>query len=67
MDREENKHFIKTLHSLASAMNIETVAEGAETKLEADVLSRDGIDHIQGFVHGLPSMDRLWLKDIKKI
>lgn len=65
MDREENKHFIRTLHSLASAMNLETVAEGAETELEADILSRDGIDHIQGFVHGLPSMDRLWLKDKK--
>ncbi len=63
MDREENKHFIRTLHSLASAMNLETVAEGAETIAEADVLARDGIDHIQGFVHGLPSMDRLWLVD----
>lgn len=66
MSREENKHFIKTLHSLASAMNLETVAEGAETLLEADILARDGIDHIQGFVHGLPSMDRLWLKGIQK-
>jgi diguanylate cyclase (GGDEF)-like protein len=61
MDREENKHFIKTLQSLASAMNLETVGEGAETIAEADILARDGIDHIQGFVHGLPSMDRLWL------
>lgn len=61
MDREENKHFIRTLHSLASAMNLETVGEGAETFAEADILARDGIDHIQGFVHGLPSMDRLWL------
>lgn len=61
MDKEENKHFIRTLHSLASAMNLETVGEGAETVAEADVLARDGIDHIQGFVHGLPSMDRLWL------
>ena len=66
MSREENKHFIKTLHSLASAMNLETVAEGAETLIEADILARDGIDHIQGFVHGLPSMDRLWLKDMAK-
>ena len=65
MGRDENKHFIKTLHSLAAAMNIETVAEGAETSSEADSLARDGIDHIQGFVHGLPSMDRLWLKDKK--
>lgn len=66
MDREENQHFIRTLHSLASAMNLETVGEGAETLAEADVLARDGIDHIQGFVHGLPSMDRLWLSNQTK-
>lgn len=62
MDKEENKLFIKTLHSLAASMNLETVGEGAETLAEADSLTRDGIDHIQGFVHGLPSMERLWLK-----
>lgn len=66
MSREENKHFIKTLHSLASAMNLETVAEGAETFSEVDILARDGIDHIQGFVYGLPSMDRLWLNNKDK-
>lgn len=65
MNREENKHFIRTLHSLASSMNLETVAEGAETTLESDSLVRDGIDHIQGFVNGLPSMERLWLKGQK--
>lgn len=62
MGREENKLFIRTLHSLASSMNLETVAEGAETMAESDLLIKDGIDHIQGFVNGLPSMDRLWLK-----
>ena len=31
MDQEENMLFIKTLQSLASGMNLETVAEGAET------------------------------------
>ncbi len=66
MDKEENQHFIRTLHSLASAMNLETVGEGAETLREADILARDGIDHIQGYVHGLPTMDRLWLEDKKK-
>jgi diguanylate cyclase (GGDEF)-like protein len=61
MDKEENKLFIKTLHSLASSMNLETVGEGAETLAEADVLAKDGVDHIQGFVYGLPSMERTWL------
>ncbi|HRK97782.1 MAG TPA: EAL domain-containing protein [Alphaproteobacteria bacterium] len=60
MEKEENKLFIRTLHSLASAMNLETVGEGAETLAEADILTKDGIDHIQGFVYGLPTMDRPW-------
>lgn len=60
MDKEENKLFIRTLHSLASAMNLETVGEGAETLSEADILAKDGIDHIQGFVYGLPTLDRPW-------
>lgn len=61
MDKQENKLFIRTLHSLASAMNLETVGEGAETLAEADILAKDGIDHIQGFVYGMPSLDRPWL------
>lgn len=60
MAKEENKLFIRTLHSLASAMQLETVGEGAETIEESEALARDGIDHIQGFVHGMPTMDRPW-------
>ncbi|HNQ92848.1 MAG TPA: bifunctional diguanylate cyclase/phosphodiesterase [Alphaproteobacteria bacterium] len=60
MDKEENKLFIRTLHSLASAMNLETVGEGAETTGEADALIKDGIDHIQGYVYGFPTLDRPW-------
>jgi len=63
MDKEENKLFIRTLHSLASAMNLETVGEGAETLVEADMLAKDGIDHIQGYVYGMPTLDRPWTTD----
>lgn len=61
MDKEENMLFIKTLHSLASGMNIETVGEGAETLAEADILMKGGINHVQGFAYGLPSIERIWL------
>ncbi len=67
MARDENRLFIRTLHSLASAMNLETVGEGAETLAEADILAKDGIDHIQGFVHGMPSMDRAWMPNKDKL
>jgi diguanylate cyclase (GGDEF)-like protein len=61
MDKQENMLFINTLHSLASGMNIETVGEGAETLAEADILMKGGINHIQGFAYGLPSIERIWL------
>lgn len=61
MNKEGNKLFIRTLHSLASGLNLETVGEGAETLAEADILAKDGIDHIQGYAYGLPSVERLWL------
>ena len=61
MNKEGNKLFIRTLHSLASGMNLETVGEGAETLAEADILAKDGIDHIQGYAYGLPCIERLWL------
>ena len=60
MEKEENKLFIRTLHSLASAMNLETVGEGAETLAEADILTKDGSIIFKGFVYGLPTMDRPW-------
>jgi EAL domain-containing protein (putative c-di-GMP-specific phosphodiesterase class I) len=37
------------------------VGEGAETLAEADILMKGGINHIQGFAYGLPSIERIWL------
>ncbi len=55
--------FVKTLQSLAEGIDVETVGEGAETKGEADILTDDGIHHIQGFFCGKPSTERLWLPE----
>lgn len=63
IDEEHNHLFVRTLKSLADGVNVETVGEGAETLAEARMLVSDGIDHIQGFVFGLPSIDRLWLPE----
>ncbi|HBH26559.1 MAG TPA: hypothetical protein DDX54_04060 [Rhodospirillaceae bacterium] len=60
--REEGGHlFIRALQTLADGIAVETVGEGAETAEEAATLARDGVRHIQGYVHGMPAMERLWL------
>lgn len=58
---DTNRLFIQTLQSLADGVNVETVGEGAETMGEADMLARDGIDYIQGYVYGFPQVERVWL------
>jgi EAL domain-containing protein (putative c-di-GMP-specific phosphodiesterase class I) len=61
MDKTENMLFISALQSLAKGMNIVTVAEGAESLEEAQILTECGIDHIQGYAFSMPTMERIWL------
>lgn len=56
-----NQLFVKSLLELADGMGIQTVAEGAETLDEAEMLYKRGINHIQGYAIGFPSIERVWL------
>lgn len=56
-----NQLFVKSLLALADGMGLQTVAEGAETKEEAEMLKRGGINHVQGYGIGFPSIERVWL------
>ncbi len=58
---KENHIFVQTLQALAEGVNIETVGEGAETMTEARLLASDGVNHIQGYAFGFPSVERVWL------
>ena len=57
----DDRIFVQTLQKLADTCHVETVGEGAETISEADMLKKDGVTYIQGYVHGFPSVERLWL------
>ncbi len=59
--KDDNMLFIRALQSIAEGMNLETVGEGAETLAEARILADGGINHIQGYAYGMPSLERLWL------
>lgn len=61
INQSENHLFVKTLQSLADGVEIETVGEGVETLSDAKQLIRDGINHIQGYAFGFPSVERVWL------
>lgn len=61
MAEKENHLFVKTLQMLADGLGIRTVGEGAETMTEAKLLADDGINLIQGYAFGYPSIDRVWL------
>lgn len=61
ISEKENHIFVQTLQALAEGVNIETVGEGAETMSEARMLAKDGVNHIQGYAFGFPSVERVWL------
>jgi len=59
---KDNRLFVQTLQKLAEGCEVETVGEGAETAHEAEMLQKDGVTYIQGYVYGFPSVERLWLE-----
>ena len=61
--RPEDLLFIKSLLDLASGYGLTTVAECVEDAEVADILSRQGIDLLQGYHFGKPSFERPWITD----
>lgn len=61
MGEDHNQLFVQALQKLAEGVNVATVGEGAETQDDADALRSDGVDLIQGYVYGMPSLERTWV------
>src|SRR5262249_1888517 len=57
----DNQLFIRTLLGRAWACGRWTVAEGVETAADAALLSKRGVDLLQGYYFGRPAVDRPWL------
>lgn len=45
---------LQAIVGLARALDLQTVAEGIETPVQADVLKRIGVTHAQGYLYGRP-------------
>jgi diguanylate cyclase (GGDEF)-like protein len=58
----DNQLFLRHLVGLAKGLNLATVAECVETPREAAILRREGVDYLQGYYFGKPTVERAWLK-----
>lgn len=57
-ERPDNQLFIRTLLGLANGFGLATVAECVETPAEADILMKEGVTYLQGYLYGKPELDR---------
>lgn len=62
----EQQHLVRMLTGMAHGLGLSAVAEGIETEDVAEWLRREGIDMLQGFHLGRPSLERPWLEDKTK-
>ena len=53
----DNQLFIRNLLGLAEAYGMETVAECVETQEDARFLIGEGVQYLQGYYFGRPSME----------
>ncbi len=58
----ENQVFLRHLVGLAKGLNLATVAEWVETPEEAALLRREGVQFLQGYLFGAPSLEKPWVK-----
>ncbi len=57
---EDNQLFVRTLINLAKGIGLKTVAEWVETEEEAELLRREGVDFLQGWYFGKPTIEPPW-------
>ncbi|HEX5338225.1 MAG TPA: EAL domain-containing protein [Gallionella sp.] len=53
-ENQEKSELVKAIISIAQALNLELVAEGVETMVQADYLNRHGCLLAQGYLYGKP-------------
>jgi len=56
----DNQLFIRTLLNLANGFGLKSVAECVETAEDAEILRHQGVNYLQGYYYGHPSLHRPW-------
>jgi len=58
----ENQVFLRHLVGLAKGLNLTVVAEWVENAAEADILRNEGVEFLQGYFFGAPTLEKPWLR-----
>ncbi len=58
-----NQTFVRMMVDLAHTFSVRTVAEMVDNKADADLLTRLGVDYLQGYMFGIPSAAPAWRKE----
>ncbi len=66
MESADKQAFVRTLVDLAHAFHLKIVAEFVETLAEAEHLRGEGVNFLQGYYFGKPSLERPWLDNPKE-
>lgn len=54
--------FVRMMVDLAQTFSVKTVAEMVDSRADADLLKRLGVDYLQGYMFGIPSAAPAWRK-----
>lgn len=64
-NNRENQLFVRTLTELAKGFDMGVVAECVEHDVEAAALRALGVDYLQGYLYGAPTLERPWAQATK--
>ena len=59
----DNQIFLRALLDLAAGIGVSTVAECVETEQEIELLRGQGVDYVQGYYLGQPSVKQPWVSE----
>mgnify|MGYP000161424685 CR=1 FL=1 len=62
----QNRLFVRNLVGLARSLDLTVVAECTETREEAGILAEEGVDLLQGFYFGYPSVKQPWVGGVSE-
>ena len=58
--------FVRMMVDLAQTFSVKTVAEMVDSRADADLLKRLGVDYLQGYMFGVPSAAPAWRQEASK-
>lgn len=62
---ERHRKIVKMTLDLAKSLDMQTIAEGVETRAQLAVLKQMGFKHFQGYLFGKPAPIEHWISELK--